>query len=103
MPVNLVVLNAKRDVAGRYPLNLDAGGVFSQTIPTAESAPTGPWRVYLERPKPVDAQSRTGTTYLGETVVRVEEFQPDRLKIKATFEPGTSDGWRSPDDLVVAV
>ncbi|MFT6179918.1 MAG: hypothetical protein ACJAQT_001639 [Akkermansiaceae bacterium] len=57
----------------------------------------------MERPKPVDAQSRTGTTYLGETVVRVEEFQPDRLKIKATFEPGTSDGWRSPDDLVVAV
>ena len=103
MPVELVVLNAKRDVAGRYPLNLDAGGVFSQTIPTAESAPTGPWRVYLERPKPTDEHSRRGTTYLGGTVVRVEEFQPDRLKIKATFLPGTSDGWRSPDDLAVAV
>ncbi len=99
LPLELVVVNAKQDIAGRYPLNLEAGGVFSQTIPIAETAPTGPWRVQLERPKAVGDQS----VYLGGTYVRVEEFQPDRLKIKANFEPGTADGWSSPDGLAVGV
>jgi len=103
LPLELVVINAKEDVAGRYPLNLEEDGVFSQTIPTAETSPTGPWRVQLVRPKPADDRSGEGSVYLGGTYVRVEEFQPDRLKIKAKFEPGTSDGWSSPDGLAVAV
>ena len=103
LPLELVVINAKDDVAGRYPLNLEAGGVFSQTIPTAETAPTGPWHVQLERPKPADGRAPQGPTYLGETYVRVEEFQPDRLKMKAEFQPGACEGWRSPDGLSVAV
>lgn len=103
LPLELVVTNAKEEIAGRYPLNLEAGGVFSQTIPTAETAPTGPWRVQLERPKPADAGPRQGSVYLGGIMVRVEEFQPDRQKIKATFQPGASDGWRSPDGLEMAV
>ncbi len=103
LPLELVVINAKQDVAGRYPLNLKEGGVFSQTIPTAEAAPTGPWRVKLERPKPADIRTRRGSSYLGEAIVRVEEFQPDRQKIKAEFQPGNVDGWRSPDGLKVAI
>ena len=103
LPLELVVINAKEDVAGRYPLNLAAGGVFSQTIPTAETAPTGPWRLQLERPRPADARPGRAPVYLGGTYVRVEEFQPDRLKIKAKFQPGASEGWRSPDGLAVAV
>jgi uncharacterized protein YfaS (alpha-2-macroglobulin family) len=103
LPLELVVINAKEDVAGRYPLTLDAGGVFAQTIPTAETAPTGPWRVNLERPRPANDRMREGTTYLGGTIVRVEEFQPDRLKVQARFEPDAADGWVSPDGLAVAV
>jgi uncharacterized protein YfaS (alpha-2-macroglobulin family) len=102
LPLELVVINAKEDVAGRYPLKLDAGGVFSQTIPTAETAPTGPWRVNLERPRP-DEDRSNGPRYLGGTIVRVEEFQPDRLKIKAKFDPVIGDGWSSPDALAVSV
>ncbi len=103
LPLELVVFNAKQDIAGRYPVNLDAGGVFSRTIPTAETAPTGPWRVQLERPKPADDLTGQGAIYLGGTYVRVEEFQPDRLKIKAEFDPGAANGWSSPDGLTVDV
>ena len=103
LPVELKVYNAKGDIAGNYPLNLEKDGVFSQTIPTAETAPTGPWRIQLERPRPEDPHSRQGPTYLGGLAVRVEEFQPDRQKIKAVFQPGGGDGWRSPDGLKVAV
>ena len=103
LPLELVVFNAKEDVAGRYPLKLEAGGVFSQTIPTAETAPTGPWRVQLERPKPADAGPQQDSVYLGGVIVRVEEFQPDRQKIKVKFQPDAGDGWRSPDGLEVAV
>ena len=103
LPLELVVTNAKHDVAGRYPLNLAAGGVFSQTVPTVETAPTGPWSIHLERPKPADAGSRQRSTYLGGINVRVEEFQPDRLKVKASFRPGGGEGWRSPEGLSVGV
>lgn len=103
LPLEVVVINAKQDVAGRYPLNLASDGVFSQTIPTSETAPTGPWRVQVERPKPANAPANEGTLYLGGTTVRVEEFQPDRLKITAQFQPGERGGWRSPDGLFVAV
>ncbi|MES2469619.1 MAG: MG2 domain-containing protein [Verrucomicrobiota bacterium] len=103
LPLELVVINAKEDVAGRYPLNLAAGGVFSQTIPTSETAPTGPWRVQLHRPRPANAKPNEASVFLGTTTVRVEEFQPDRLKVKASFQPGEGEGWRSPDDLSVAV
>ncbi len=103
LPLELVVTDAKEEVAGRYPLNLEAGGVFSKTIPTAETSPTGPWRLQLERPKPAEVNTREGAVFLGAEIVRVEEFQPDRQKIKASFKPGASEGWRSPDGLEVAV
>ncbi|HSP44292.1 MAG TPA: MG2 domain-containing protein [Luteolibacter sp.] len=103
LPVELVVTNAKRDIAGRYPLKLDEGGVFSHTIPTAESAPTGPWWVSLERPMPEQGGMRRESLFLGDTVVRVEEFQPDRLKIKANFVPDAGDGWCAPEGLAVTV
>ncbi|MDG2123006.1 MAG: MG2 domain-containing protein, partial [Verrucomicrobiales bacterium] len=103
LPVELVVLNAKQDVAGRYPLKLGEGGSFSHTVPTVDSAPTGPWRVYLERPTSEAERSGNGSTYLGGTYVRVEEFQPDRLKINAEFRPDAGDGWCSPEGLEVEV
>jgi hypothetical protein len=103
LPLELVVINAKQDVAGRYPINLAAGGVFSQTIPTAETAPTGPWSVQLERPKAAKAKPNEQPVFLGSVTVRVEEFQPDRLKVKAQFVPGDGEGWRAPDDLSIAV
>lgn len=103
MPLELVVINAKEDVAGRYPLKLDGAGVFSQSIPTAETAPTGPWRVNLERPLPDDGRSRQERIHLGGTIIRVEEFQPDRQKIKAQFRPAADGGWCSPDGLAVEV
>ena len=103
LPVELVVTNAKRDIAGRHPLKLEEGGVFSITIPTAESAPTGPWWLSLERPMPEKDGMRRDSVFLGDTVVRVEDFQPDRLKIKARFHPEASDGWCAPEGLEVAV
>lgn len=103
LPLELLVINAKEDVAGRYPFNVAEGGVFSQTIPTSETAPTGPWRLQLHRPKPANARPDEGAIFLGTATVRVEEFQPDRLKVKASFQPGEGEGWRSPDDLFVAV
>jgi len=103
LPLELLVINAKEDVAGRYPINLAPGGVFSWTIPTAETAPTGPWRIQLNRPKAETAPAGEPALFLGSTTIRVEEFQPDRLKLKAEFQPGSGEGWRSPDDLSIAV
>ncbi len=103
LPVELVVLNAKQDIAGRHPIRLGPGGVFSLTIPTSESAPTGPWWISLERPREDVGTRQRNALVLGQTVVRVEEFQPDRLKIEARFQPDAGDGWCAPENLTVAV
>ncbi len=96
LPLELRVFNAKNDEVGRYPVKLAAGGVFSLDVPTAETAPTGPWRMQLDRPG-------KNAVYLGGLTLRVEEFQPDRLKIQANFHPQVKEGWQSPEELMVAV
>ncbi len=103
LPLEVVVINAKQDVAGRFPLNLAAGGVFSLSFPTAGTAPTGPWGIQLERPKPANARPNDSPVFLGSAMIRVEEFQPDRLKVKAQFQPAELEGWRSPEGLSVSV
>lgn len=40
-------------------------------------------------------------TYLGSTEIKVEEFQPDRLKIQANFKTTTEKAWLKPEEVTV--
>lgn len=69
-------------------------GLHAFTLPTATTSPTGTYRAYVHIP---------GTPYpgtmLGSTSFRVEDFQPDRLKIATRFKPAAPQGWLKPEEL----
>ncbi|MEI6714935.1 MAG: MG2 domain-containing protein [Verrucomicrobiota bacterium] len=103
LPLEVVVFNAKDEEAGRFPVKLPPDGFLTLTIPTTETVPTGVWRILLQLPSPTktsqQATQDSEQPALGQILVRVEEFQPDRLKMNAFFDASESLLWRSPENL----
>ena len=106
LPVEVVLTNAKEEEAGRFPAKLPADGFLALTLPTAETAPIGVWRIELRRPddgkkkkRADDEDDKADARHLGHTLVRVEEFQPDRLKLAAKLEPAAQAAWLPPEKL----
>lgn len=107
LPLEVVALNAKDEEAGRFQVKLPADGLVSLTVPTAETSPTGVWRLSLQLPSESRPRAQTREEIqeaaLGQVLVRVEEFQPDRLKMNASFDSEDAPLWRSPDNLTARV
>ena len=106
LPVEIVLTHAKEEEAGRFPAKLPADGFLEMKLPTTETSPTGVWRIELRRPddgkrkkRHDDEESDSDALHIGHTLVRVEEFQPDRLKLTAKLEPAAQAAWLSPEKL----
>ena len=109
LPVEVALTNAKEEAAGVFPTKLNADGFIELTLPTSETAPTGVWRIELRRPddgkmkrRTDDEESEKDARHLGHMLVRVEEFQPDRLKLAAKLEPAANavnTAWLAPENL----
>ena len=73
-------------------MKLNANGFLEATFPTRETSPTGTYQVNCYLIKGGDDE-----TLLGSQTLRVAEFLPDRMKIKATlsaeFDRGLGE-WR---------
>ncbi len=100
LPVEAVVINAKQEEAGRFTAKLPADGFLDFTIPTAATAPTGVWRLDLRRVENAKAKKRHNdddgeedNIHIGHTLIRVEDFQPDRMKMLAALDPKPIAGW----------
>ncbi len=107
IPVELTVTNAKEEAAGTFPAKLNADGFIEFQVPTAETAPTGLWRINLRRSglpekkhRDDDDEDGEASAHLGHAVVRVEDFQPDRMKMSAKIEPAVAAGWQKPAGIV---
>ncbi|MEO6922120.1 MAG: alpha-2-macroglobulin [Collimonas sp.] len=98
LPLEAEVLDARGLTVKREKIKLPAGGFSELSYTTQEDAPTGSYSVnlYLVRDGKAGAQ-------VGSTSVKVQEFQPDRMKIAAKFSAGTSEGWLNPKDLKILV
>lgn len=71
-------------------MKLNPAGFLEATFKSHETSPTGPYEVncYLSK-----GGSGDDDVLLGSTSLRVAEFLPDRLKIKATLSSNSVDGW----------
>lgn len=98
MPLEAEILDARGLTVKRVKLNLEAGGFNSLSYETLESSPTGIYSVNLYTVKDGNTDQ-----FLGDTTVKVEEFQPDRMKIKAKFSAAAAEGWVHPQDLKALV
>ena len=72
-PVRLTLSNPRGNVIAEFQRKLNAGGSFEIAHPTLGSAMTGQYRIDLSTPT---------EAFLASTGVMVEDFVPDRLKVK---------------------
>jgi uncharacterized protein YfaS (alpha-2-macroglobulin family) len=98
IPLEAEVLDARGLTVSRRRFKLPASGFAELSHATADTAPTGTYTVnlYIVKDDRPDAQ-------IGTTTVRVQEFEPDRMKIAAHLSAQSTDGWVSPKDLKAVV
>lgn len=102
LPLEVEVTDARGLTVKREKIKLPAGGFSEISYATEESAPTGTYSInlYLVRDGKAGAQ-------IGSTTVKVQEFQPDRMKVSAKFMTpdgvASTDGWLHPRELKVLV
>ena len=86
VPLEVELIDPRPATVLRRSLTTDRDGLFVLDWDSPADAITGPYRlsVRLAGDRPV---------FLGDVAVRVEEFQPDTLSIKANFSPAVPRGW----------
>lgn len=94
LPLQVTITDPRGNTVLEKKFSLNEQGFESLTLETYATVPTGQYQVNLYIVKDNRADS-----LLGSTTVRVAEFQPDRMRIKATLTPASENGWVSPDNL----
>jgi hypothetical protein len=98
LPLEVEVLDARGLTVKREKTKLVPGGFMEVSYATQETSPTGTYNVNLYLVK----DGRAGAQ-IGSTSVKVQEFQPDRMKVKARFSAESTEGWVQPKDLKALV
>ncbi len=101
LPLEAEVLDARGLTIKREKVKLSDDGFIELSHSTQESSPTGTYNINLYLVK----DGRKGAQ-IGTTSIKVQEFQPDRMKASAHFSAettGLNDGWVHPKDLKALV
>ncbi|HVO90760.1 MAG TPA: alpha-2-macroglobulin [Casimicrobiaceae bacterium] len=98
LPLEAEVLDARGLTVKRERIRLAAGGFNELSYTTLDTAPTGTYTVNLYTVK----DGRPGQQ-IGTTQVRVQEFEPDRMKVVAHLSTEVVEGWVAPTDLKARV
>lgn len=98
LPVQVELLDPQGSTLLNQPIALGALGFEELSYRTQDSASTGSYTLslYLQ-------ESQHHRTELGHVTVRVREFLPDRMKVRATLSASATQGWVKPDGLSARV
>ena len=98
VPLRLDVVDPRGTVVQSRLPKLNASGFVEAAFPTRETSRTGKYEVncYLVKGGEDD-------TLLGSTSLRVAEFLPDRMKMKATLSANSNEGWINDSGLKALV
>jgi uncharacterized protein YfaS (alpha-2-macroglobulin family) len=94
LPLTVEISDARGMVVSRTDMKLSAASFDEVTYTTQPGAPTGTYAAvaYL-----VKDERRRET--LGSTSFKVQEFEPDRLKVRLDLTDKPVEGWLRPDDV----
>jgi uncharacterized protein YfaS (alpha-2-macroglobulin family) len=98
LPLEVDILDARGLTVKREKIKLPAGGFIETSYTTQDSAPTGSYTINLHLVR----DGQTGAQ-IGSTTVKVQEFQPDRMKVAARFSAEPTEGWLNPKELKATV
>lgn len=100
LPLEAEILDARGLTVKKQTIRLGLGGFNEIEYKTLETSPTGTYTINLYSVKDNNAYQQ-----LGSVSVKVQEFLPDRMKVKALFAkdatlfPENHEGWLHPKDL----
>lgn len=100
LPLRASVVDARGSLVKTRRYALDAQGFMELAIDIGAVAPTGIWTIALER---IEEHPEREPRYhrISETSIRVKEFLPDRMTLKAALSSVSPEGWVHPDQLSV--
>jgi uncharacterized protein YfaS (alpha-2-macroglobulin family) len=94
LPLQLVVTDPRGTEIRREVIKFSPVGFEDFSMATQDDSPTGSYNFSL-----YVIRDRIGSSLLGSTTVRVEDFQPDRMTMRAELSAPLSAGWIAPDAL----
>lgn len=98
VPLRLEITDPRGTVIRRETFVPGPGGFGEIRQPTRETSATGIYTLSLSV-----VRNENYGDLIGSTTVQVRDFQPDRLRMTATFSTQSADGWVSPDDLAANI
>ncbi|MFK8030882.1 MAG: alpha-2-macroglobulin [Gammaproteobacteria bacterium] len=98
LPLRWIVRDPRGQTMLDLPLRLPADGFIEHTLQTDPASSTGNYEVALYT---IDQRNRR--RYLGGHQFKIEEFQPDRLRIRSEVSGQKAAGWIKPDNLTAEV
>ncbi len=98
LPVVVEISDARGTVVSRDTVKVSDAGFDEITFATQPEAPTGTYQAVAWLLK--DEKQRE---MLGSTSFRVQEFEPDRMKVRLDLSDTTIPGWLTPSDVKARV
>ena len=98
VPVEIQVVDPRGQILQRQKIEIGKSGFDEFNWSTQTSSPTGHYQVsmYLIKNGNLDIQ-------LGSTSVKVQEFEPDRMKVSAQLSAAPTEGWFTPEQVQATV
>ena len=100
MPLEINVIDPRGQLILEKKISLNPMGFEEFSYETSETDPTGDWSVYLYLVKNEETKEKD---FIGYTEVKVKEFLPDRMQVKASFNAEKTKGWVKPTNLKALV
>jgi len=94
LPVTVEIADPRGQIVSKTQLSTSAGAFDEVSYAAPVSAPTGTYFVVAYLTK--DPRRRES---IGNTTVRVQEFEPDRLKVQLDLSSAPIAGWLKPSDV----
>jgi uncharacterized protein YfaS (alpha-2-macroglobulin family) len=94
LPIEVDITDSRGAVVSRNPLALSPAAFEEITFVTQPAAPTGVYEATAFLIK-----NHKNREVLGSTSFKVQEFEPDRMKIRVELSDKPVEGWLKPDDV----
>jgi alpha-2-macroglobulin len=100
LPIKATLTDSTGAVVSEHNVKLPLDGFFDGRFVTTDSHPTGLYELTLWV---MSLNMRDRQFMLGRAALRVEDFRPDRMKMKVALQPAIPKGWIKPTEIKAVV
>ena len=95
LPIDVEITDSRGAVVSRNPLKLSAAAFEEIAFTTQPAAPTGTYEASAFL-----VNNEKNRELLGSTSFKVQEFEPDRMKVRLDLGEKPVEGWLKPDEVM---